>query len=58
MQPQTDDSEAGGLEEVGLSVASGGAQRNPRWGGGVAVGLEEVAMPFTACGIDAPSRLT
>ena len=34
-----------GLEEAVLIVASGGAQRNPRWGGGEYVGLEEVAMP-------------
>ena len=34
-----------GLEEAVLKVASGGAQRNPRWGGGEYVGLEEVAMP-------------
>ena len=50
--------EAGGLEEVGLLVASGGAERNPRWVKGKDVGLEEVAMPVVAYGIDASSRLS
>ena len=49
--------EAGGLEEAGLLVASGGAERNPRWCDGESVGLEEVAMPVAAYGIDASSRL-